>query len=211
MHLPCDDRSGMTADDLTMFNQCLVKGTTTSFANNAIKFTSAGSDYIDCGNNTNVNFTDKMSITFWVYYNSTVTALSKCTTASTGFSYIAVPNSDRRVYFQFSGNGTTVVYGNTAVVMPNNTWTHVCCVYDGNGAGNSTRCMIYINGVQLSLSFVGTIPASLYQSSASLFVNKYNGVTYGNGTLRDIRMYRSALSSTDCMDIYLNPNKLFIK
>lgn len=44
-------------------------------------------------------------------------------------------------------------------------WKHLVIVFDGTQVGNSNRLKMYADGVQVSLSFTGTIPATLSSST----------------------------------------------
>lgn len=50
-------------------------------------------------------------------------------------------------------------YGFANNVLPLNTWTHVAMVFDGTRPSNAQRLRLYINGVQRTLTFSGTIPS----------------------------------------------------
>lgn len=204
-HLDLRKNQGRRPTDESGINYCAGSGTTMVHEINGYRFSSGGSDVIDCGNNDNINFATQMSVSAWIYMNSTVTAVSKVTTASTGFAYLIAYNSDNKVYFQMTGNGTTVVYGNTTVTYPLNQWVHVTCTYNGGGATNTDKLKIYFNGREItSMVFVGSIPTSIYRSSSPLTINKFNGSTYGNGKIGLLRMFKRALTHTEVMNEYVN-------
>jgi hypothetical protein len=73
----------------------------------------------------------------------------------------------------------------TGSVLAVNTWYHVVAVFDGGGAGNSTRCYIYVDGADATAAYTGTIPASITDSTGELQINDYasgnigvDGVSY---------------------------------
>lgn len=202
LNLDLRKNQGCKMPDKTGINYCVFSGTGKAFDINGYVFTSAGSDYIDCGNNSNVNSTDQLTISAWIYMNSTATGVSKQTSGASGFSYYVAYNSDNKVYFQMTGNGTTVAYGQSQITYLTNQWAYVTCVYNGNEASNATRCKIYINGVQITCNFSGTIPASLYQTTAPLTINKYNGSTYGNGKIGQVKIWKRALLPTEIRSEY---------
>jgi len=204
-HLDLRNNQGRRPVDETTINFCQGTGTTMVHERNGYRMSSGGSDVIDCGNNDNINFTTQMSVSAWIYMNSTVTAVSKVTTALSGFAYLIAYNSDNKVYFQMTGNGTTVTYGNTTVTYPTNQWVHVTCTYNGAGATNTDKLKIYFNGREItSKVFVGTIPTSIFRTSSPLTINKFNGSTYGNGKLGLIRAFKRCLTPTEVMSEYVN-------
>ena len=81
-------------------------------------------------------------------------------------------------------------YGFATNVLPLNTWTHVAMVFDGTAATNATRLKLYINGVQKTLTFSGTIPAYTENNTTPLMVGK--GVA---GRFDDIRLWDRALGA----------------
>ena len=78
-------------------------------------------------------------------------------------------------------------------------WYHVAFVYDGDGATNPDRLKIYVDGEEKTLSFMGTIPSLLQNSSASVKIGKFGGTLdrYFNGTIDDVRIYNRALSEAE--------------
>jgi hypothetical protein len=90
-------------------------------------------------------------------------------------------------------NNATTPNGGMAVGQ----WYHVVAVFNGAGSGNSGRMQMYIDGVAQSLTFTGTIPATL--------VNNTNTVDIGlgyYGSLDDVRIYNTALTASQVSDLY---------
>jgi len=188
---------GKVIPDQTGINYCVMTGTSNGYNLNGYSFLTANSDIIDCGNSSAVNATDKLTIAAWVFMRSTATAVCKTTTASTGFSYNIVYNSDNRVYFQMSGNGTTVAYSQTQVSYTTGMWVHCVGVYDGAGAANADKNKVYINGVQVGCNFSGTIPSSLFQSPSNLKINSINNTSSGTGKIGQVKIWERALTPTE--------------
>lgn len=66
-------------------------------------------------------------------------------------------------------------------------WYHVAFAYDGAGTGNAGRLKVYINGVQQSPSFSGTVPASTGNPTTLLSIGSRNAAsTYFNGSVDDV-------------------------
>ncbi len=62
-----------------------------------------------------------------------------------------------KIYFEVA-RGTNS-YGMTAAgVLPADGWCHLAFVYDGKGQNNAERLKVYVNGQEIPLSYVGTIP-----------------------------------------------------
>jgi hypothetical protein len=78
-------------------------------------------------------------------------------------------------------------------------WYHVAFVYDGDGAANADRLKVYVDGEEKTLSFAGTIPSLLQDSSASVKIGKFGGILgrYFNGIIDDVRIYNRALTAEE--------------
>lgn len=106
---------------------------------------------------------------------------------------------------------TTATDGNTygyttANILANGTWTHIAMVFDGRQTGNANRLKIYANGIQRTLTFSGTIPASTQATTSNLNVAATsNGARYFNGIVDDIRIYNRALTHLEVRLAYENP------
>lgn len=83
--------------------------------------------------------------------------------------------------FYISGSGTSADYGETPTgILVADTWHHVVCIFDGNSqSGNVGRLQIWIDGVQRTLSFSGTIPAALHSSGSGANGNTRWGALSG--------------------------------
>jgi len=106
-----------------------------------------------------------------------------------------------RVDIDGSQSAYTSTTGYTA-----NTWYHLVVVFNGNLTGDANRLKIYVDGVNQSLTFFGTIPATISSSSAPLLFGQFNGVVGQtlNGALDDIRLYSRALTSPEVVQLW-NP------
>jgi len=80
-----------------------------------------------------------------------------------------------------------------------NSWEHWVFVYNGSLSGNSNRLKVYKNGATQSLTFFGTIPASITGHSGSPY--SYIGGGW-NGRIDDVRIYTRALTATEVMNLY---------
>jgi len=81
-------------------------------------------------------------------------------------------------------------------------WNHVALVFDGNLSGNENRLKAYINGVQQSLSFSGTIQSTLANLSGESLQLFKQGSYYGNGKIDEVAVFTSALSGAEVSTIY---------
>lgn len=71
-----------------------------------------------------------------------------------------------------------------------NTWTHTAAVYDGSGAENADRVKIYKDGVLQTLSFTGTMPATLGNTSEIVQCGKIDqGPSFSNFSIENLRIW----------------------
>ena len=195
---------GKIVVDNTSVNYCPAFGNSFCFKNASATFVAGSFDYVDCGNNSSLNFTDQCTISFWVKLTSTLGGVCKRTTASSGFSYNAVCNSDNKLYWQLSNNGTTVAYAVLATAYPTGKWIHLSAWYYGKGTGNGGRAKIFLNGVEATCNYSGTIPATLYQTTTNLLVNRFNPSTYGDCNMQFLRMHNRALTLQEIRQMYVD-------
>lgn len=111
--------------------------------------------------------------------------------------------SDTNIYFEI-GNGSNS-YG---YVSNNSTdWQHVAMVYDGNGSGNSGKLKAYINGIQQSLTYSGTIPNTA-GTGTTLFIGNTgpnsggNSNLFSSGFIGMFKSYNRALNDADILQSY---------
>lgn len=81
----------------------------------------------------------------------------------------------------------------------NGVWEHWAFVYDGNGAANADRLKIYKAGVNQSLTFVGTIPASAADGGTEPIyaARDSRGSVFLNGRLAFIKLWTVALTAAE--------------
>jgi Concanavalin A-like lectin/glucanases superfamily len=205
LHLDLRKNQGKKPQDEAGINYCSGSGTTMVHEINGYRMSSGGSDEINCGNADPINFTTQCTISAWIYMGATAAAIGKQTSGSSGFAYYIAYNSDRKVYFQMTGNGTTVAYGASQTLFTLNKWIQVTCTYNGAGSTNADKMKIYYDGVLITTTvFVGTIPSSIFRSTANLRVNVHNGTTYGNGKYGLIRMFKRCMTPTEVIAEYVN-------
>ena len=74
-------------------------------------------------------------------------------------------------------------------------WKNVQLVYDGTQGSNALKLKLFLNGIQKTLTFTGTIPTTLTTSTAALEIGGNSSLaTYINGKIDDVRVYNYALS-----------------
>lgn len=99
----------------------------------------------------------------------------------------------------YHGDGT--ISGVTGDVIDVD-WTHIGWVYDGSGSGNAGRQKIYVNGDNQTLTFAGTVPATLGDAGTDVLEIGSKSAAGGSispffGRLANLKIWTAALSVTE--------------
>ena len=80
-----------------------------------------------------------------------------------------------------------------------NTWYWVVMVYDGSLSGDANRLKLYVDGVQKTLTFFGTIPAAIGASADDVcfFNNEAGGEFYPSVAVEDFKLFNVALTPNE--------------
>lgn len=101
------------------------------------------------------------------------------------------------------GNGeNSYGYTNSNIISVGvwNLWT---MVYDGSQSTNSARLKFYLNGVQQSLSYSGTIPATTATNAETVKIGAERpNYSYLIGSVDETRIYNRALSASEVSALY---------
>lgn len=113
------------------------------------------------------------------------------------------------LYFHVNVSGSK--NGHTAAPALN-TWTHIAMVFDGSGSTNAERLKVYYNGVEQTLTYGGTIPATTGTYSTSYLGGRGDGTNEYTGYLDEVGIWSLALSESTLQAIYdttaNNPGKV---
>jgi hypothetical protein len=128
-------------------------------------------------------------------------------TTSTAWG-IETGSSDSSVIRGYLSSSTTDLstYGETpSGMLTNSTWSHVVMVYDSLQATNATRLKIYVNGVQRTLSFSGTIPIRSMDSTVNARIGSTSDGSAGrffNGQIDDVMYFNYAPTAAQVKSLY---------
>ena len=149
-------------------------------------------DYIDCGDVTYLNSVSAFTFSVWIKSdntNSTDYILSKYSSSTTRIHLSIASNL---LFFNLSNGG----HAYASVSFTSTDWTHVAMVFDGSGTGNSGRLKGYVNGVEQSLSYVGTVgTATTNLSGQSFEIGRQAGGNTFEGQMSNVAVYSDAKGS----------------
>ena len=165
-------------------------------------------DYVNCGDIDDIDGIGKLTIEAWVNWQ-TLDLLST----------IVAKRNNHSDKIQFglgqSGSGDTddikiqigtgvLGYGYTSGdIISTGTWYHVAMVFDGAQAADTDRLKFYLNGVQQTLTYTGTLPATMCDNSAAVTIgNETTNPTITNidGQIDELRIWSTARSQTQLQD-----------
>ena len=180
----------------------------------SLDFDSASSDYIDCGNNSNLYpQTGDMSYSFWVNPDvlsglQTIYGRTGMSTGTKGVN-INLSGSEVRVFMGVGVSGQWGVNtgggtGGGALITSNSgltvgQWSHVVLTLDRDGDG-----VIYINGVPVVTAAMNPNDYSsvdIVDSRSNLIGN---GNAYSNVKISNMSVWNTALTSSQVTEIYNN-------
>jgi hypothetical protein len=153
------------------------------------------SNYVDTTDINGLDGTNKFSISAWAYFNSLGdwdTIVSKYSSASNNISLQLSGsgeggNNDFNIAVMNGGNTQGYTTGN---IVTTGRWYHLHAVYDGTQSTNATKLKLYVDGVQQTLTFSGTIPTTTGSNSSTVKLGFENASgTYLDGRADEVRIY----------------------
>lgn len=151
----------------------------------------------------NINFPYTLgvwSVSLWYRFDTIPTgyqgfiSLSKGNGADSNKKMAIMPNKNY-IWYKFENQS-----GQNNITMATNKWTHLAITCDGvNGR-------VYINGV---LSYTSSSITSIYSDCTDLVIGARSNAddvtsaaVFLNGNMSDVRIYTTALSADDVLDLY---------
>lgn len=180
-----------------------------SWANATSINLTSGVDNVETPDDSTLDLTTKMTLSFWMRvpdgFGANQTVFSKWLrntqnvwrifwpTATSLSCYIASSLTDVG-----ANRGNINMTGVTA-----DEWHHIAWVYDGDGAANADRLKGYLDGVEQSLTFNGTIPATLLNGSSNVIAGSDdNNSLYFDGLIDEPAIIRRALTGAQITALY---------
>ena len=152
-------------------------------------------DYLDMGDITELNSVSAFTISGWVK-QADLTAYDRMFhKLKDGDNDVSIASYSSSLYFEV-GNGSNSFgyWSGYSTVMSADVWYYLAAVYDGSGSTNADKTKVYTDGVERTLTFSGTIPAttanlSTYNLTVSLASQPFDG------TMDEVRVSNIARSA----------------
>jgi hypothetical protein len=95
-------------------------------------------------------------------------------------------------------------YGTTdAGSLAADTWIHIVAVFDGTKSLNVNRLKIYLNGINVNVTYTGTIPTALLATSNNASMGTLSdGLLAYDGIIDDLQIFNYALTPTQVKSLY---------
>lgn len=111
--------------------------------------------------------------------------------------------TDNRLYI-LNYNGGVNTYGylaNAPTLFGDNTLVPITITYNGAGATNADKLKLYVNGIQQTLTYAGTIPSTTANLATAPLYIQGTGTTTLNGWIRKLRLYTTELSAANALSL----------
>jgi hypothetical protein len=193
-----DEGSGATLLDRTTNgrNGTITGSPTWTTGKNGLTIDFDGSnDAISLGSILPIQGIPALTLSAWVKRNGAneLVVFGKQTPGSSGDTVAIELWNDGLIYF---GLSPSTGYAAGYTTLNDTAWHHVALVYDGTQTGNTNKLKGYIDGVQKTLTFTGTIPSLTTANTNEFNVGKIGGA-YTGGLIDDLRVYSRAQSEAE--------------
>ncbi|MFA6340718.1 MAG: LamG-like jellyroll fold domain-containing protein [Candidatus Paceibacterota bacterium] len=191
----------LTYDTSGFGNNGTITGATyaaTSGYNNKGTYSFDGSDYISTPN-LELSY---LTVTAWINtsnpsiaYQAIVTKADQ--TATTPWDFRFIGSSGGKIHLAANIGGVYAGYALSDITLKADTWYHVAATYDGS------RVRIYIDGVKHGETAATGV---IYSKTLNVMIGARNPSAPENffvGKIDDVRIYDSALSSSDIQKLYV--------
>jgi hypothetical protein len=145
---------------------------------------------------------NKLTLSAWMKRNSAYEKVEIGKQVSGGSNTVALEFwDDGLLYFGLSPSSA---YAGGYVSLNDTAWHHVTMVFDGTQSTNATRLKGYVDGVQQTLTFDGTVPTLTTTNTTGFNIGVLAGA-YTGGLIDDVRVYTRALSTTEVQTDMVTP------
>lgn len=174
---------------------------------NAVNLVAASTQYLSVADNASLDFTSAMTIDGWVKFTTSggiQTLASKWNFSTDGCWAIQMTAGEIVVNVATTPTDGGTTHGDTSGLgLTTATWYHIAVVFDGTLTGNANRLKVFVNGVQKTLTFTGTIPATLLNSASAFELGRFQGLgRFLDGLLDEVAQWGRALTSAEILARY---------
>jgi len=108
---------------------------------------------------------------------------------------------DGNIYIE-TDNSANVFFFDYSTVVTAQEWTMMTLRYDGTGATNADRMKFYVNGTEVTLSFIGTVAPLTFDTDVMRFGDLPRAIVPLSGRLDEISLWTRTLSEPEITELY---------
>ncbi len=156
--------------------------------------------YVDIPHNQQLSFSERLTVSAWVYPVSSPTGDGLHTIVAKDDNYEFHLDSQGRVYWYWATSNNSANSLRTTQSIPLNTWSHITISYDRNLSDNQ-RQRIYINGVAVASN---NDSRALRTNTLNLEIGRdfnFDSRSF-NGRIDEVAIYGSALTDEQIFSLY---------
>lgn len=166
--------------------------------------------HVNLGDVVALNAVSAFSLCFWMNQDviDTTDYIFRKYLDGTNSVFIYTSAADGRMHLIVDNAGNREGTFDYSAVISANNWNHVAMVFDGSQADNASRLVCYVDGLPITLAFVGAIPAVTadltgYDATLGGTANSFDG------KLSDFRLYSAALSRDEVNTLIHSPRPTY--
>jgi len=161
-------------------------------------------DFVDIGHIAELNNASAFTYSGW-YKQTTIDQIRPLIESfvNTNNWFGVYTYTDGNMYIQFQKTNNYYGYFDYSTLISADTWFNIIVVYNGSGLTNADKFKCYINGTEVTLSFVGTIPTTTPSGTNNLKIaraDKLNATWLGK--VDEVAIWDSELSASQVTEIY---------
>jgi hypothetical protein len=154
-------------------------------------------DQVDHGDIAALDGVDALTLLWWMRYTTDESLSGFLNKGPFNAETFLVRRSGAVTGLHFGSESSSGTGAYTAAgTLATGAWAHWACVYKGAGAANGDKIKIYKDGINQSLTYVGTMPATLASTAASLLVAT-NSFGYQACELAHLKIYTAELLAAE--------------
>ena len=172
--------------------------------NGSLEF-DGSNDYINTGRITEVESVTKASVSMWA--KRATSGSSVAATKENGTTALGVQvYTDGRIYFLSTSASSYGYLSNS-----DTEWHHLTLVFDGSLSGNENKLKGFVDGVQQTLTFSGTVPTSTTSDTSNFLIGRIaeSGSNYSTGRADEVRIAATDRSADYVKADYLTQTDQF--
>ena len=168
-------------------------------------FSFNGSSYITLANESNFDFdyTNTFSVAFRVKMGSIAAdqgLVMKSNDLTTGLGWkVYFQNTSDLLVFKLA-DGTTAYSITSSTSLTTSKYYHIVCTFSGNS--NRSGMKIYVDGTLEATGTSSAISSTILNSVSPVIGAESDGGSIFTGSISDVQIWNSELSSTDVTDLY---------